>query len=172
MREAFFAFALLLLTAAPSSAASLFDKLDVLDESRHLSQVDFLNEEGGRSLLQDFAGEVLLVNFWATWCPPCVKELPSFARLQSKLAGKPVRVVIISEDFGGIEVPQRFLEENDIKGLTLLLDHQGNGFRSLGGKGLPTTLIVNKESREVARLIGDFEWDSDEVVSFVESFLN
>ncbi len=162
---------LLVISAGSLSAASLYDKLDVLDKPRHLSQVTYLNVAGEQKQLQDFADEVLLVNFWATWCPPCVKELPSFARLQEKLGDRPVRVVIVSEDFGGIEVPQKFLTEKGIEGLTLLLDNQGNGFRSLGGKGLPTTLIIDQSSNEVARLIGDFEWDSDEVVALVESFL-
>ncbi len=154
-----------------ASAGSLKDKLDILDESRNLSQAFFLDGQGEQRQLQDFAGEILLVNFWATWCPPCVKELPSFARLQSRLVGKPVRVIAISEDFGGFDVPRKFLEDKGIEGLTLLLDDKGIGFRSLGGRGLPTTLIVNASGREIARLVGDLEWDSDEVVTYVESLV-
>lgn len=171
MKHLVLPFLLVLLTFGEIKAASLFDKLDVLTETRHLSQATYLDEKGDKRQLQDFAGEILFVNFWATWCPPCVKELPSFARLQKRLAGKPVRVIAISEDFGGIEIPAKFLRDREIEGLTLLLDNQGGGFRSIGGRGLPTTLVVNKKSREVARLVGDLEWDSDEVVTFVESLL-
>lgn len=165
---------LTLITSLASSvqASEFQDKLEILEKTRPLSKVEYLNVAGDKQSLAAFEGELLVINFWATWCPPCIKELPSLSRLQKLVGDKGVRVIAISEDFGGIDKPREFLAQRGLSNLTLLLDDdKGTGFRSLGGRGLPSTLIVNSDNREVARLVGTAEWDDEAVVSFLEKLI-
>jgi thiol-disulfide isomerase/thioredoxin len=113
--------------------------------------------------LANFAGKVMVVNFWATWCAPCVKEMPTLDALQAKLGGPEFQVVAISQDREGARVAKPFAEKQEWKNLAFFVESAGRFMRDAKLNGLPTSLIIDKNGREVGRLEGELEWDSPEV---------
>jgi thiol-disulfide isomerase/thioredoxin len=131
--------------------------------------VSFL--DGGRRpvRLADFRGKVVLVNLWATWCPPCVKEMPALDALQRRLGGPDFAVVAISQDAGGIERPKSFLDQRKLGALLPYLDARGAVAAALRGPGLPTSVLLDRQGREIARLVGAADWDSDAMVARIRT---
>ena len=119
----------------------------------------FTDPEGAPKTPADFPGQGLVVNFWATWCVPCVAEMPALDRAQAALAEAGIRVLALSSDRGGKAAVEKFYAEKGITRLGLWLDPRGNAGRAAGVRGLPTTLVLNRAGLEVARLEGAAEWD-------------
>ncbi len=117
--------------------------------------------------LEDLRGKTILLNVWATWCPPCVKEMPSLDRLQDLRGGEDFEVITISIDRTKYE-PAKFFADNDIKNLTPWHDGSYGIPGNLQLRGYPTTLVYNPEGREIAILEGDAEWDSPEALALID----
>ena len=117
--------------------------------------------------LKELRGKVVLVNVWATWCAPCIKEMPSLDRLQDLRGGEGFHVVTISIDRTKYE-PAKFFVENDIENLTPWHDGSYGIPGGLQLRGYPTTVIYNSEGREIAFLEGDAEWDSPEALKLID----
>jgi thiol-disulfide isomerase/thioredoxin len=123
----------------------------------------FMDPSGAPVSLSKFTGKVVVVNFWATWCAPCLKEMPSLNRLQEKYSGKGIEVVAISTDRNGAQVPKNFLARQELKHLKAYHDTKNEMISALRIRGLPTTVILDQAGNEVGRLEGPAEWDSPEV---------
>jgi thiol-disulfide isomerase/thioredoxin len=119
--------------------------------------------------LDSFRGRGVVLNFWATWCGPCVVEMPSLDRLSAKLDIKKFVVVAVSQDNGGPSQVKPFLEKLKIKNLTILYDPSQGGLRDFGIRGLPTTVVVSSKGQVLARLEGSVEWDSVEMISKIKA---
>lgn len=115
--------------------------------------------EGQPIRLSDFRGEVVVLNLWATWCPPCVAEMPALDRTQAALAREGWAVLALSSDRGGAAQVQPFYERTGVRELEVLLDPRGAAARAFGARGLPTSVVINRQGQEVARLEGAAEWD-------------
>lgn len=160
--------ALLLLGIAWTSGAARATPAFVLHDSpKPLPEVHFIDAEGHWRSLADFRGRVVLLNLWATWCVPCRKEMPTLDRLQATLGGPGFEVVPLSIDIAGPPVVRKFYEETGVTHLGLYIDPSTKAARDLAALGLPTTLLVDREGREVGRLTGPAEWDSPEMISFL-----
>jgi len=120
--------------------------------------------------LANFAGKVLVVNFWATWCAPCVKEMPTLDALQTKMGGPDFQVIAISQDRQGAKVAKPFAEKNEWK-LPFYVEAAGQFMRDAKLVGLPTTLIIDKNGKEVARLEGELDWNSPEVEKILRDLM-
>jgi thiol-disulfide isomerase/thioredoxin len=118
-----------------------------------------LDATDGEHSLADYKGKWVVLNFWATWCAPCRREMPSLDRLQAAMPE--IAVVPVATGRNAIPGIERFFAEAEIKGLPILRDPTSVLARGMGVMGLPVTVILNPEGQEVARLIGDAEWDSD-----------
>ncbi|MBT8764799.1 TlpA family protein disulfide reductase [Pseudomonas sp. DB1] len=136
-----------------------------------MEDVRFVDGEGKPRSLADFRGKVVLLNLWATWCVPCRQEMPTLDRLQAKLGGNDFQVVALSLDQGGLQVVQDFYREIGIQHLQIYLDEQMQTIQSLGAFGLPVTLLLDREGRELGRKAGAAEWDSPEVIEFVQEVM-
>ena len=134
-------------------------------------EISFSDLSGNTLGLDDFRGEVLLVNFWATWCAPCLRELPSLERLQAALSGEEFRLIALSIDLEGAEKVAPFLAENGFDALPTYLDPTGGTATSFGVFGMPTTILIDRRGREVGRYIGPAEWDEPEAVALIRFFL-
>jgi thiol-disulfide isomerase/thioredoxin len=134
---------------------------------RPLADVPFFDKDGRPRRFADYRGRGLVVNFWATWCAPCVKEMPDLDRLNARLKGEDIDVLTLSSDREGAPVVESFFRRLDLKTLPVLLDKNGAVARAHKVAGLPTTLLVDREGREVARVVGVAAWDSDAVVATV-----
>ena len=165
---AFLAGVFLLVAAAPLTHAQEPPKNFVLHPTpKPIPAVSFDDDQGRPRSLADFRGKVVLLNIWATWCPPCRREMPSLDRLQSKLGGPDFEVAALSIDRAGIEVVRRFYAEIGIRNLAIYIDSSGKASRELGTVGVPSTLLIDREGRELGRLAGAAEWDAPEMVAFI-----
>lgn len=133
-----------------------------------IPEIAVLSTEGEPETLSDAfpRGVPVVLNLWATWCAPCVAELPSLARMSAVLGGD-AGVVALSVDRGGPLAVGKFLVGNGITGLTVKLDPRGDALPALGVRGLPVTLLLDADHREVARYEGAAEWDSPEIIAKV-----
>ncbi len=132
-----------------------------------LPEISFTNSEGRPHTLADFAGRGLVINLWATWCPPCVAEMPALDRLAAAVERENIQVLPLSSDRGGLAVVQPFYERTGLRTLRIWLDAGGAATRALRVRGLPTTIIVDRSGRERARLEGDAAWDAPEFVAAI-----
>ena len=131
----------------------------------------FHSLEGRPVSLADFRGKVVLVNFWATWCVPCVREMPNLERLHQALVGEGLAVLAVSNDRGGAAVVNPFLARLDLQHLPVFLDPKGTLAQAFALKSLPTTFIIGRDGRVLAGRIGPEEWDSPESLQFLRHYL-
>jgi thiol-disulfide isomerase/thioredoxin len=120
--------------------------------------------------LSDLKGKVVLLNFWATWCPPCREEIPSMMKLNTIMAGKPFQMVAVSIDEGGKPAIESFFKETGFS-LPTYIDESGASAKSYGITGVPESFIIDKQGLLVKKIIGGFAWDSPEAVSFLEGLM-
>jgi thiol-disulfide isomerase/thioredoxin len=142
------------------------------DAPQPIAAIRFDDGQGQSRSLADFRGKIVLLNVWATWCVPCRKEMPALDRLQTALESADFLVVPLSIDRGGIDVVRRFFVDVGIKALAIYLDSSGKAMRELGVLGLPTTILVDREGREIGRLIGPAEWDAPDMVEFISCLVS
>jgi thiol-disulfide isomerase/thioredoxin len=136
-----------------------------------LSDVTFLNGEGKEVSLKDWRGKVVLLNLWATWCAPCREEMPALDRLQKELGSDKFQVVALAVDKAGLEGARKFLEDNKVDNLKLFADPTARDGTKLKVIGMPTTILIDTEGREIGRLIGPAAWDSAEAKRLIEAYL-
>lgn len=129
------------------------------EATRPLPAFTFQDAEGAEKSITDFLGHGLVINLWATWCPPCVAEMPALERLGRALAAERITVLPLSSDRGGRAVVEAFYQRVGLTGLGVWLDPRGAAARAMGARGLPTTIIVDRQGQERARLEGDAAWD-------------
>jgi len=135
-------------------------------------KVAFLDGTGQNRSLKDYQGRGVVLNFWATWCGPCVREMPQLDRLNALIRGHGIDVLTLSEDRDGASLVQKFFQINELKTLPPLRDPQGRVMRRLSVRGLPTTILIDSHGREVGRVVGPVEWDKPDVVAFIRRLLS
>jgi thiol-disulfide isomerase/thioredoxin len=134
-------------------------------------EVAFEDAAGNPLTLEDFRGQVVVLNLWATWCAPCRHEMPSLDRLQAAEGGPDLQVVPLSVDRGDTSKIEEFYEEIGIEHLAIYRDPSNAVGRALGAFGLPTTVVIDQHGREVGRLLGPAEWDSGEALALLRSLI-
>lgn len=144
-------------------------RLTTLAEPRPLPPIDMRDAAGGPVPLESFRGKVVLLNIWATWCGPCRVEMPTLERLQARLGGPGFEVVALSTDVGGVKAVREFYDSLAITRLAIYVEGEGNVLTALGSPGLPTTLVLDAEGREVARALGGADWAAPEVEKLIRS---
>jgi len=158
-----------------SAQAAGSEKVDPKDFTWHAKPIDapatVFKDEGDKDrTLKDFGGKVLLVNFWATWCAPCVKEMPALDRLNAKLGGKDFAVIAVNQERNGPKIAKPFSDKQGWK-LPLYLDPATGFYRDAKLGGLPTTLIIGKDGKELGRVAGEVVWDSPAVEKMVQDLI-
>lgn len=151
--------------AGPDGGAS---RLQATPEGRPLPEnPGFQDAEGREMRFESLRGRGLVVNFWATWCPPCVVEMPSLDRAHAALARDGIEVLAVSNDRAGRTVVEPFWQRTGLRHMGMWFDRGGALGRSLGVRVLPTTIILDRRGLEVARLAGDAEWDHPEMLAAI-----
>jgi thiol-disulfide isomerase/thioredoxin len=123
-----------------------------------VAEVGLVDAKDTPRSLAEFRGKWVVLNFWATWCAPCRHEMPSLDRLQAAMPG--IAVVPVAAGRNSVTGIEKFFAEESIMNLPILRDPSSELARSMQVVGLPVTVILNPDGQEVARLIGDAEWDS------------
>lgn len=136
-----------------------------------LPEIAFVDAGGQPRTLKDWSGKVVLLNLWATWCAPCRKEMPALDRLQKELGGEKFEVVALAVDRTGIDGAKAFLEQIKVDGLKLYADPRARAGTVLKAIGMPTTLLLDAQGREIGRLVGPAEWDSEDAKKLIEAAL-
>jgi thiol-disulfide isomerase/thioredoxin len=139
--------------------------------AKKLPDLRFIDGAGAPRSLSDFRGRVILLNLWATWCVPCREEMPALDRLQAALGGPDFEVVALSLDRGGVVDVKRFYEELKLRALRIYVDHNGDALSKLGSVGIPLTVLVDREGRELWRVVGPREWDQPAEVKRIRGHL-
>lgn len=129
-----------------------------------IPQAALLTLDDQPASLSDYAGKWVVVNFWATWCPPCRKEMPGLDRLQAEM-GDRLSVVTVATGRNPVPAIRKFWDEAGIENLPVLRDPGSELARGMGVMGLPVTVILNPEGQEIGRLMGDAEWDAPEAIA-------
>lgn len=142
--------------------------LDLHLAPRELAPLRFSDERGTVRTLSSLRGQVVLLNVWATWCPPCREEMPALDRLQAALGGSRFEVVAVSIDAEGLPAVQAFFKQVGLKHLHPYLD-SFHDVGALGAMGIPTTLLIDREGREIARKRGPATWDDPGVMQTIRA---
>jgi thiol-disulfide isomerase/thioredoxin len=145
--------------------------LVIHEEPVAASSLPFLMADETEGALADYAGQYVVLNFWATWCAPCREEMPSLENLQTQLGGEDFSVVTLATGRNPPQAIRRFFEEIGVESLPQYRDINQQIAREMGVFGLPITVILNPEGQEIARLRGDAHWDSPEAVALIEALL-
>ena len=133
--------------------------------------ISFVDLAGNTVSLSDFAGKMVLINLWATWCEPCLREMPSLGRMQSRLRDK-ITVIAVSEDRGGSKAVEPFVDKLGLKSIKTYLDPKSAAQRAFKVQGLPTSFLIDRQGRILGRVEGAAEWDTPKLLETLKSFLN
>jgi thiol-disulfide isomerase/thioredoxin len=136
-----------------------------------LPEVKFQDASGQERTLAGWRGKVVLLNLWATWCLPCRKEMPALDRLQREMASDQFEVVAVSVDRTGLDGARKFLVEAKAEKLALYADGTARLATTLRAAGLPATLLLDREGREIGRLLGPAEWDGEDAKRLIRAAL-
>jgi thiol-disulfide isomerase/thioredoxin len=136
-----------------------------------LPDLQFVNGSGTKVSLANFRGKVVLLNVWATWCAPCREEMPGLDKLQTALGSDKFQVVALAVDKSGVEGAKKFLADIKAEKLEPYADPTAKEGTRLKVIGMPTTILIDREGREIGRLIGPAHWDSPEAERLIEAQL-
>jgi thiol-disulfide isomerase/thioredoxin len=131
--------------------------------------IAFKDAQGAAKNLGQWRGKVVLLNLWATWCAPCRKEMPALADLQKRLGSAEFEVVALSVDRKGLAASAAFLKETGADTLGLYIDETSNALHSLQALGLPVTVLIDRQGKEIGRLFGPAEWSSLEAQALIKA---
>jgi thiol-disulfide isomerase/thioredoxin len=129
--------------------------------------VRFEDDQGQPRSLADFRGKIVLLNVWATWCAPCIREIPALDHLAAVLNGPDFVVISVSVDRKGIEAVRKVFAERGVQKLPTYIDSSGQVLRAVRAMGLPISLFIDREGREFGRSIGPAEWDRAPTIEFL-----
>ena len=134
-----------------------------------LPEITIAAGDGETKSLADWRGRVVLLNIWATWCVPCREEMPQLDTLQADLGGENFEVVAVNVDKGGGDKAKIFLEETGAAHLARYTDTSGRLFRKVRAVGMPTTLLIDRDGKEIGRLVGPADWGSEQAKMLIEA---
>ena len=144
-----------------------FRSFGMHEAPRPLPEIKFEDGNGHALTLHNLKGKTVLLNIWATWCVPCREEMPTLDALEAELGGPAFEVVALSVDRAGPDVVRNFYAEIGIEHLGLYIDATMRASFNLQAPGLPTTLLIDSEGREQGRLVGSADWDTPEMIAFL-----
>lgn len=142
------------------------------DDPRGMVPMTFRDAGGAIHTLDDYKGKVVVLNFWATWCAPCARELPTLKRLQDQRGGDNFTVLAASADFG---MPAarilEFMKKNGAEGTPLAMLDETDGVWDVVSTGLPITFIIAPDGRVIYKMIGETDWSGKDILALVDNLL-
>jgi thiol-disulfide isomerase/thioredoxin len=145
--------------------------LDLINPPVAAPDITFIAADGTPHHLTEFIGHGMVINLWATWCGPCVEEMPSLAALSKMLAPDDIAVLPLSSDRGGAAVVRAFYQQHGIVSLPILLDPRGAAAHAWNAHGVPTSIIVDRKGRDRARVEGSVDWSTSAAAATVRKLV-
>ncbi len=139
-------------------------------EKSQALEISVVSLDNQQLTLSSLQGKVVLLNFWATWCPPCREEIPSMMKLNAFMAGKPFQMVCVSVDEGGKGAVESYFKNSGFS-LPAYVDPTGQASRTYGITGVPETFVIDKNGVIQKKIIGGLDWSSPEVIAFLEDLM-
>jgi thiol-disulfide isomerase/thioredoxin len=133
--------------------------------------ISLVDRTGHTIELSDLRGKPVIVNLWATWCEPCLREMPSLERLQSRL-GERIAVLAVSEDRGGDKAVEPFIAKIELKSVKIYIDPKSEVGHAFAVRGLPTSFLIDRDGKVLGRVEGAAEWDSPKILGVLEPLLS
>ena len=149
---------------APSKNIVINDELKVYDN------LYFFDQENKRINLDEFKGKFVLLNFWAVWCAPCKEEMPSLDKLKENKKLNNIEIFPINVGNDSIEKSKEFFMDLNIKNLKAYFDPKINLARELSLRGVPTSVLINKNGEEFARIIGIVDFEDPSIVDWLSKY--
>lgn len=159
--------ALVLCLTASNAMAALADKIVRPDEPRPTTPFVFVDEQGGQHALSDYRGKYVLLNIWATWCGPCVREMPALDTLQTMYDHNKFVVVPVAVE-RAVFLVSAFFQRYALKNIPAMVDRAGVAPQAFGLRGLPVSVLIDPQGREIARVEGDVEWMASDSIAFLD----
>lgn len=144
-------------------------RLASIEKPEVVPAVAFMGADGKTHTLKDFKGHYVLLNLWAVWCAPCVKELPALAKLQSALPPGQMEVVAVDVARGTPKDAADFLKSHNAAALTPYIDPNLTLMRAFGAYGLPMTVLIDDKGNQVARAMGPADWDAQDAIDYFKA---
>ena len=141
--------------------------LIIYEKKQKIKFFDFLNEAGNKVNLKDFESELIILNFWATWCAPCREEMPSLSNLQKLNDEKKLKIIPINIGGENISTSKKFFNELLIDELQVFVGDGAGIAKNLKLRGIPTTLFIDKDGYEFARIVGSIDFNSDDFLNWL-----
>ena len=144
--------------------------LVIYDKLKKYDAITFLDDKNNELNLDDYKGNLVLLNFWATWCAPCKEEMPSLDQLQSNKKLNNLKIFPINIGQENLKKSQKFFEILSIKNLKVYLISSINLPKKLQLRGIPTTILINKDGLEFARIIGSVDFDDEKFIRWLSKY--
>ena len=161
-----------LLFSSITSADQIPDikNLKIHKDPKKVADIVFRNSDDLTISLQDFSNKLILINFWATWCAPCREEMPSLDILQSNKKIKNLIILPINVGKENVNKAKKFFEDLEIKNLSLYYDDSVKLANNFSLIGLPTTILINKNGEEFARILGSIDFEDEKFIDWLSTY--
>ena len=166
----FLIFLIFLISNSFAIEASDIKNLVINKDLKKYQDLTFLDDKNNQIDLNDYKGNLILLNFWATWCAPCKEEMPSLDRLQINKNFDNLKIFPINIGQENIEKASNFFKDLNIKNLNLYFDSPVTLAKKFGLRGIPTTILFNKDGLEFARIVGSINFEDKNFVKWLRNF--
>ena len=146
-----------------------FNNIVLHEKPKNLPDLELINKKGNTIIFNDFSSKLTLINFWATWCAPCKKELPKLDNLYQQIPRSQVNIVLINIENIKYDKIEKFFNKLKVKNLVSHFDNKLKLTKELKLRGIPITLIVNSDGKEMGRIIGDLNFTNPFFVSWINA---
>jgi thiol-disulfide isomerase/thioredoxin len=159
---------LLSLSSSYSIEAPNIKNLIIYEEKQEIKLFEFFNEFENKVNIQEFKSELIIVNFWATWCAPCREEMPSLNNLQLNNNENKIKIIPINIGGENLRISKKFFNELNIDNLKVYVGNGAEIAKNLKLRGLPTTIFIDRDGYEFARIVGSIDFNNDEFLKWLK----
>ena len=159
-----------LITNSFANEAPDIKNLFINKDLKKYDELTFLDDKNNQLNLTDYKGNLILLNFWATWCAPCKEEMPSLDLLQTNDAFDNLKIFPINVGQDNLEKSNEFFKDLKIKNLNVYFDSPNTLAKKFGLRGIPTSILINKDGLEFARIVGSIDFEDEKFIQWFSKY--